>query len=379
MGTIADSLFSALMSWVRALVNDFWAIFSSERTTILEFLGKNWIGIVIILLAVGLVADWLIWLLRWQPYHLWAQRVRRLFGIKAPEDEAEQPRARAARMPQRPRQVEPQPEEEWFPPQGAALRAQDEQIAMENAQSVPDASLGAYPGMRYDGSRTAVPQREMSETQRYAAVHSEGPGAAEVARRRAEIEAWQLQLQEEARAKAEAEQARLVRQAQEAERERRAREAEAAAEAERQRQAQQARAAQEQYERELAEYERQREQYEREMAEYQRQKAEYDAQMALLAQQQAAQQGGAQYAPYDEAYDAQAYAQSEDASAPAGGAEDEGRRKNGALMQRMAKAMRMIEPEESEISSIASLPPRVDMREAYGPAKQPRGGAKRRR
>ena len=66
MGTIADSLFSALMSWVRALVNDFWAIFSSERTTILELLGKNWIGIVIILLAFGLVVDWLIWLLRWQ-------------------------------------------------------------------------------------------------------------------------------------------------------------------------------------------------------------------------------------------------------------------------------------------------------------------------
>ena len=286
MGTIADSLFSALMSWVRALVNDFWAIFSSERTTILEFLGKNWIVIVILLLAVGLGVDWLIWLLRWQPYHLWAQRIRRLLHIEEPEDEEEQPRARAARMPQKPQQAAPQPEEEWFPPQSAALGEEDEQLAMENAQSVPDESLGAYPGMRYDDSREAVPQRELSDTQRYAAVHNEGPGAAEVARRRAEIEAWQLQLQEEARAKAEAEQTRLVRQAQEAERERRAYEAEAAAAAERERQEAQARAAQEQYERELAEYERQKAQYEREMAEYERQKAEYDAQMALLAQQQ---------------------------------------------------------------------------------------------
>ena len=41
MGTFADSLFNVLMSWVRALVSAFWALFSSENTTALEFLGKT--------------------------------------------------------------------------------------------------------------------------------------------------------------------------------------------------------------------------------------------------------------------------------------------------------------------------------------------------
>ena len=85
MNTVADSLFSALMSWVRALVSDIWAIFSSDHTTILEFLGKNWLLIALALIAFGLAADWLIWLLRWQPYHLWAQRVRRILRIAGPQ------------------------------------------------------------------------------------------------------------------------------------------------------------------------------------------------------------------------------------------------------------------------------------------------------
>ena len=54
MGTFADSLFTALMSWVRALVNALWALFSSEKTTTLEFLGKNRLLIVVVLIAAGL-------------------------------------------------------------------------------------------------------------------------------------------------------------------------------------------------------------------------------------------------------------------------------------------------------------------------------------
>ena len=41
MGTLTDSLFTVLMSWVRGLVNALWALFSSDHTTALEFLGKD--------------------------------------------------------------------------------------------------------------------------------------------------------------------------------------------------------------------------------------------------------------------------------------------------------------------------------------------------
>ena len=183
MGTLADSLFSVLMSWVRALVDGIWALFSSEHTTVLAFLGKNWLWIALVLIACGLVIDWIIWLLRWQPYHLWAQRARRLLHIEAPEDEEEEDataRARAAVMPKK-RDAMPEMEDtEAAQEVPLYLDEQDEQMAMARAQSAPDEY--AYPGMRYDSAA----QQEMDSTQRYGAVTQEGPGAAEVARRRAE-------------------------------------------------------------------------------------------------------------------------------------------------------------------------------------------------
>lgn len=80
MGTLADSLFNVLMGWVRALVNGIWALFTTDHTTLLEFLGKNWIMIVVVILAAGLAIDWLVWLIRWRPYHLWAKRARRFLA-----------------------------------------------------------------------------------------------------------------------------------------------------------------------------------------------------------------------------------------------------------------------------------------------------------
>ena len=94
MGTLADSLFNLLMGWVRALVNAIWALFTTDHTTLLEFLGKNWVLIVVVILAAGLSIDWLVWLIRWQPYHLWARRARRFLRMPEPE-QAEKRKKRA--------------------------------------------------------------------------------------------------------------------------------------------------------------------------------------------------------------------------------------------------------------------------------------------
>ena len=51
----------------------------------------------------------------------------------------------------------------------------------------------------------------------------------------------------------------------------------------------------------------------------------------------------------------------------------EKKKKSGALLSRMAK---MIEPEDEELITRKSLPPRVDPHEAYRPAKTPRSGRK---
>ena len=418
MGTLADSLFNLLMGWVRALVNAIWALFTTDHTTLLEFLGKNWVLIVVVILAAGLAIDWLVWLIRWQPYHLWARRARRF--LRMPEPEQEEKRKKRAPSGDETQKMsaayaradsgapeEEEEEERWVPLQQPQMDERQAQEVMQRAQSVPDEELGAYPGMRY-GAKAA---EGMAETQRYSAVRAEGPGAAEVERRRAEIDAWQQQMQEEARQKAEAEQQRIARQkAYEAEQQRVARqkayEAEQqrvarqkAYEAEQQRVAQQKayeeaqrQKAQAEYQRQLAEYERQKAQYEQDMARYRQEKAAYDAEMARRAAQsdetaqtdaqtaprrrRAPQQKPRTYSDYvsgetvERLPDPPQWPQVQQAAEAA-------KKPKKGLASRVAKMME--EDDGNEIAGINALPPRVSKDEAYHPAKTPQKNGKRKR
>lgn len=418
MGTLADSLFNLLMGWVRALVNAIWALFTTDHTTLLEFLGKNWVLIVIVILAAGLAIDWLVWLIRWQPYHLWARRARRF--LRMPEPEQEEKRKKRApsgdetqKMPAAYARAdsgapeEEEEEERWLPLQQPQMDERQAQEVMQRAQSVPDEELGAYPGMRY-GAKAA---EGMAETQRYSAVRAEGPGAAEVERRRAEIDAWQQQMQEEARQKAEAEQQRIARQkAYEAEQQRVARqkayEAEQqriaqqkAYEAEQQRIAQQKayeeaqrKKAQAEYQRQLAEYERQKAQYEQDMARYRQEKAAYDAEMARRAAQSGeAAQTDAQTAPrrrrapqqkprtYSDYVSGETVERLPDPPQwpQVQQAAEAAKKPKKGLVSRVAKMME--EDDGNEIAGINALPPRVSKDEAYHPAKTPQKNGKRKR
>ena len=403
MGTLADSLFNLLMGWVRALVNAIWALFTTDHTTLLEFLGKNWVLIVVVILAAGLAIDWLVWLIRWQPYHLWARRARRF--LRMPEPEQEEKRKKRApsgdetqKMPAAYAQTDsgaPEEEEEqWLPLQQPQMDERQAQEVMQRAQSVPDEELGAYPGMRY-GAKAA---EGMAETQRYSAVRAEGPGAAEVERRRAEIDAWQQQMQEEARQKAEAERQRIAQQkAYEAEQQRIAQQK--AYEAEQQRVAQQKayeeaqrQKAQAEYQRQLAEYERQKAQYEQDMARYRQEKAAYDAEMARRAAQSGeAAQTDAQTAPrrrrapqqkprtYSDYVSGETVERLPDPPQwpQVQQAAEAAKKPKKGLVSRVAKMME--EDDGNEIAGINALPPRVSKDEAYHPAKTPQKNGKRKR
>ena len=392
MGTLADSLFNLLMGWVRALVNAIWALFTTDHTTLLEFLGKNWVLIVVVILAAGLAIDWLVWLIRWQPYHLWARRALRF--LRMPEPEQEEKRKKRApsgdetqKMPAAYARAdsgapeEEEEEERWLPLQQPQMDERQAQEVMQRAQSVPDEELGAYPGMRY-GAKAA---EGMAETQRYSAVRAEGPGAAEVERRRAEIDAWQQQMQEEARQKAEAEQQRIARQkAYEAEQQRVARQ-KAYEEAQRQK-------AQAEYQRQLAEYERQKAQYEQDMARYRQEKAAYDAEMARrAAQSDEAAQTDAQTAPrrrrapqqkprtYSDYVSGETVERLPDPPQwpQVQQAAEAAKKPKKGLVSRVAKMME--EDDGNEIAGINALPPRVSKDEAYHPAKTPQKNGKRKR
>lgn len=398
MGTLADSLFNVLMSWVRALVNSIWALFTTDHMTLLEFLGKNWVMLVVIMLAAGLVMDWLVWLVRWKPYHLWARRVRRFLHLPSPEEEEEEEerkqRKKAKRQPSAPveeEQWDESDEEQWLPLEQPRLDARQEQEVMRQAESVPDAELGAYPGMKYGAQ--AAPRENMESTQRYAAVHSEGPGAAEVERRKAEIAVWQLQMQEEARQKAEAERAAREEEQRRAAAQKAYEEEQRRIAAQKACEDEQARLAQEEYQRQLAEYERQKAQYEQDMARYRQEKAAYDAQMAQQSQQNTAEttsvrrrrapQRPMTYSDYvsgetvENLPDPPRWPQVQQAAEQTRTAAEKPAKakKQGGLMGHVAKLIE--EEDENDVSGIASLPPRVNVQDAYRPAKTPQKTRKR--
>lgn len=374
MGIAADSLFNALMSWVRALVNAIWALFSADRTTALEFLGKNWMAIAAVLIICGLVIDWIVWLIRWQPYHLWARRIRKLLRLDELEDEPkkEKRKAHAAVLPEK-RYARPEPEDVY-----------DESMEMDGDEEMP------WSQMQEEESEENSDWLRMQEEARMRAE------AERLERERLEREAREAERERRRQEAYEAEQARIAREAYAAEQARLAQEAY---------EAEQARLAQEEYARQMEEYERQKAQYERDLAEYERQKAEYEAQLAAqeaYEEQQTARpaEGTARrrrtaLTPEEEQY-TQVIEQpvrlktkqtatrtqkpaSAKAKKPDGRHEKpsvkhnklektEKAEKNHALLSRVAK---LIEPEEEELITRKTLPPRVDMNDAFRTAKLP--------
>lgn len=159
MGAFADTLFSVLLSWVQSAVGSIVTLVQSGGDRgLLAFLGNNWLFIVLVLVAGGLVVDWLIWLLRWQPYHVWATRARRfkrgllrLFGVGRRDEAHPQPDGPDAPL-QQTRRI-PAVREEPL-----ELDEEQQRAAFAQAQAVPEEALGAYPGQRYDAQPAYQPE-----------------------------------------------------------------------------------------------------------------------------------------------------------------------------------------------------------------------------
>ena len=180
MGTLADSLFNVLMGWVRALVNGIWALFTTDHTTLLEFLGKNWIMIVVVILAAGLAIDWLVWLIRWRPYHLWAKRARRFLHLPEPEEEEtgrRKKRPETGEATQKMQTVEA-PEEDAFEDEEQWLPLQQPQVDERQAQEEYQRQLAEYERQK------AQYERDMARYQQEKAAYD-----AEMARRAAQNDA----------------------------------------------------------------------------------------------------------------------------------------------------------------------------------------------
>ncbi len=93
LGGFADTVLSVLLGWVTGIVQWVFSLLNGRSGSLLAWFGKYWLVIAAILVGAGLIIDWLVWLIRWQPYHIWAARARR-FGRwitrKPPEEEEDE-------------------------------------------------------------------------------------------------------------------------------------------------------------------------------------------------------------------------------------------------------------------------------------------------
>ena len=84
MNTLSNNVLAVLFSWMRSLIQGVWgAMFSGTSKGFWPWLGDHWL-LLIVLLCIGCtVLDYLIWLIRWRPYILWRQWLRRLLHRNA--------------------------------------------------------------------------------------------------------------------------------------------------------------------------------------------------------------------------------------------------------------------------------------------------------
>lgn len=79
MSGFINNLLSVTLSWIRALISNVWFMINSEDGgAFYRFFRANWLQMVIILCAVCMAVDLLVYFFRWRPDYVWAARWRRL-------------------------------------------------------------------------------------------------------------------------------------------------------------------------------------------------------------------------------------------------------------------------------------------------------------
>lgn len=88
MNNFADTLLKMLFGWMRTLMEGVWNAFSSGRMrNTISWLGDHWLWLVVFLCIACTVLDYFIWFIRWKPYVIWRNKLRRLFQGRPAHDE----------------------------------------------------------------------------------------------------------------------------------------------------------------------------------------------------------------------------------------------------------------------------------------------------
>lgn len=93
MGQFANTLFSLLMGWVQTAASWLWGLMTHGDVNMwLRWLLDHWLLLAVLLCIGGAVLDFIVYLIRWQPYRVWRSSLHRLTAKDDSEPkEANQP------------------------------------------------------------------------------------------------------------------------------------------------------------------------------------------------------------------------------------------------------------------------------------------------
>ena len=73
----ANAIINTMLGWLKALANWVLKLFNlAGGGSPLAWLSKNWLKLLILFMVIGVVTDFVVWMLRWRPYWAWLKRKR---------------------------------------------------------------------------------------------------------------------------------------------------------------------------------------------------------------------------------------------------------------------------------------------------------------
>lgn len=73
----ANAIINTMLGWLKWLANWVLKLFNlAGGGSPLEWLSKNWLKLLILLMIIGVVTDFVVWMLRWRPYWAWFKKKR---------------------------------------------------------------------------------------------------------------------------------------------------------------------------------------------------------------------------------------------------------------------------------------------------------------
>lgn len=80
MGSFANTVFSVLLGWLQSAIAWLWGVLASgSMGGLLGWMISHWLPLTLLLCLVGMAVDFVVYLLRWQPYRVWRRFFCRLW------------------------------------------------------------------------------------------------------------------------------------------------------------------------------------------------------------------------------------------------------------------------------------------------------------